>query len=163
MLAGATAGGLVGYIGSSVDGQQVDGTVLIDNCKISAKISSNYQTQASDGQAYGPLGGIVGLMCRANDVSVTIKDSTFNGSIDGYYGIGAAIGDFMSGAVKFEGTIDLADAKLNAAGHAPANRVAYAYCGGKDADVSGATMKIKDGEVAVRSCTKDGTVRDLKK
>ena len=163
MLAGATAGGLVGYIGSSVNGQQVDGTVLIDNCKISAKISSNYQTQVNAGQAYGPLGGIVGLMCRADDINVTIKDSTFNGSIDGYYGIGAAIGDFMSGAVKFEGTIDLADAKLNAAGHAPANRVAYAYCGSKDADVSGADMKIKDGEVAVRSCTKDGTVRDLKK
>ena len=163
MLAGATAGGLVGYIGSSVEGQHVNGTVLIDNCKISAKISSNYQTQASSGQAYGPLGGIVGLMCRADDIDVTIKDSTFNGSIDGYYGIGAAIGDFMSGAVKFEGTIDLADAKLNAAGHAPANRVAYAYCGEIDADVSGADMKIKDGEVAVRNCNKDGTVRDLKK
>lgn len=163
MLTGATAGGLVGYIGSSVNGQQLGGTVLIDNCKISAKISSNYQTQVSSDQPYGPLGGIVGLMCRADDINVTIKDSTFNGSIDGYYGIGAAIGDFQSGKVKFEGTIDLAGAKLNAAGHAPANRVAYAYCGKNDADVSGADMKIKDGEVAVRSCNKNGTARDLKK
>ena len=163
MLTGATAGGLVGYIGSSVNGQQLGGTVLIDNCKISAKISSNYQTQVSFDQPYGPLGGIVGLMCRADDINVTIKDSTFNGSIDGYYGIGAAIGDFQSGKVKFEGTIDLAGAKLNAAGHAPANRVAYAYCGKNDADVSGADMKIKDGEVAVRSCNKNGTARDLKK
>ena len=136
---------------------------MIDNCKISAKISSNYQTQVSSDQPYGPLGGIVGLMCRADDINVTIKDSTFNGSIDGYYGIGAAIGDFQSGKVKFEGTIDLAGAKLNAAGHAPANRVAYAYCGKNDADVSGADMKIKDGEVAVRSCNKNGTARDLKK
>ena len=163
MLTGATAGGLVGYIGSSVNGQQLGGIVLIDNCKISAKISSNYQTQVSSDQPYGPLGGIVGLMCRADDINVTIKDSTFNGSIDGYYGIGAAIGDFQSGKVKFEGTIDLAGAKLNAAGHAPANRVAYAYCGKNDADVSGADMKIKDGEVAVRSCNKNGTARDLKK
>ena len=160
MLAGATAGGLVGYVGASVDGQTLAGTVLIDNCKISAKISSNYQTAES--AAYGPLGGIVGLMCRSKDTTVTIKDSTFNGSIDGYYGIGAAVGDAMYGTLKFKGTVNLADAKLNAAGHAAAYRVGYVYCANSTkAVIDGATINFKSGEAPVASCDGNDNLRNL--
>lgn len=125
-VAGATAGGLVGYIGAASTGTQLSGNVLIEGCTISAKLTSNYTT--AKGPAYGPMGGVIGLICRAQETNVTIKDTVFDGSVDGHYSIGGVVGNFIpqsgqTGKVVIEGTVDASGAKLNAAGHAAATRV----------------------------------------
>ena len=112
---GADGGGLIGYIGSADPKGTVGGNVLIDNCKVSAKVSNNYQYVAS---SYGPVGGIVGFLCRVKPAfELTIKNSTFNGSVDGTTMVGAAIGDMTNDCVvKFEGTNDFSGATINSKG-----------------------------------------------
>ncbi len=129
-VAGATAGGLVGYIGSAYNASAEDylqGKVVIEDCVVSAKLTSNYTTAANT--AYGPMGGVIGLICR-NNASVLVKNTTFNGSVDGHYTIGALVGDCQSSTscLKVEGTIDLSGAKLNEEKWANAKRVGY-FCG----------------------------------
>lgn len=123
VICGADGGGLVGYIGSADPLWEMDGTVLIEGCKVSARVSNNYKYVSS---AYGPVGGIVGFLCRVasdsakynkKDFTLTIKDCTFNGSVDGTTMIGAAIGDLTNNCnVKFEGTNDFEHASINSKG-----------------------------------------------
>ena len=132
----ATAAGLIGYIGSSgdkdivnkvsVDRRLFNGRVTIENCTVSATIEGGPETGA-----YGPCGGLVGFDCRAQESStgkdadsfsgerfeVIIKDCTFNGTVKGYQGVGAAIGDMQNGSLfVFQGTNNFTDATLVALG-----------------------------------------------
>ena len=121
---GADGGGLVGYIGSADPNYNLVGNVLIDNCKVSANVHNNYSYVSS---GYGPVGGIVGFICRVSSdatkygglFSLTIKDCTFDGSVNGTTMIGAAIGDITNKCiVTFEGTNDFSGATLNSEGKA---------------------------------------------
>lgn len=127
--AGATAGGLVGFIGAatSVDGNESErylhGNISIENCTVSAKLTSDY-TQGST--MYGAMGGVIGLICRS-DAHVTVKNVTFNGSVDGHYHIGGIVGEYNSneGYLTFAGTIDASSAQLNGSRYADSQKVAY--------------------------------------
>ena len=117
----ATAAGLVGYVGaSSKNGRLFNGTLTIENCHVSATVIGGPET---DG--YGPCGGIVGFIRRAQEegdmdgdgianelYTIVIKDCTFDGSVTGYQGVGAAVGDMDTGAVIFRGANDFSDATL---------------------------------------------------
>ena len=110
---GAGGGGLIGYLGSAESSGALKGKLLIDNCKVSAYVHTDYDYDAAGG-AYGPVGGILGFGCRVHaSFNLEIKDSTFDGKVEGYTEVGAAIGD-MQGIwnVKFSGTNDFENATL---------------------------------------------------
>ncbi|MBQ9467981.1 MAG: type II secretion system protein [Clostridia bacterium] len=115
VICGADGGGLVGYVGSADPSYNMLGKLTIDNCKVAAKVSNNYKYVSS---GYGPVGGIVGFICRVNAAfELKIKDCTFNGSVDGTTMIGAAIGDMTNNCkVTFEGTNDFSGASINSKG-----------------------------------------------
>lgn len=122
VICGADGGGLVGYIGSADPNYNLVGNVLIEGCKVSASVSNNYKYVSS---GYGPIGGIVGFVCRVSSdatkygglFSMTIKDCTFNGSVDGTTMVGAAIGDMTNVCtINFEGTNDFSGASINSKG-----------------------------------------------
>lgn len=125
VICGADGGGLLGYIGASEDKWNVDGKVTIEGCKVSSKVSNNYKYVSS---GYGPVGGIVGFVCRVTypncsynkdkaTFELKIKDCTFNGSVDGTTMVGAAIGDILAPCnVIFEGTNDFSGASINSKG-----------------------------------------------
>ena len=115
IVAGATAGGLVGYIGGAGDGFKTFGTVTIEGCTVSAKLSSNYVASSN---AYGPMGGFIGLMCRDDQTDVVFKgNNVFNGSVDGHQSVAAIIGDMLAAkSITFQGNFDVSGATLNAKG-----------------------------------------------
>lgn len=120
---GATAAGLIGYVGGSGDGRAVyNGKLTIDNCHVSATVIGGYEWDD-----YGPCGGLIGFSCRAEEGStdkdgdgkkneqynIIIKDCTFDGSVKGYRSIGAAVGDIRNGRYFFLGTNDFSNAVLD--------------------------------------------------
>lgn len=130
IICGADGAGLVGYVGSADPDYRLGGKLTIDNCKVSAKVSNNYQYVQS---SYGPIGGVVGFVCRVDDgkdyknngksyatngiFELIIKDCKFDGSVDGTTMVGAAIGDMTNDCViKFEGTNDFSGATINSKG-----------------------------------------------
>ena len=138
----ATAAGLVAYVGGSGDKNDLfNGNLLIDHCVVSAKVTGLLRVQ--DNTGYGPCGGIIGFTCRAAEESgstkavtqqdgdaatselynVIIKDTTFNGSVDGYKDIGAVIGNMISGNVVLQGNCHFENATLNAKGYSGSTNV----------------------------------------
>jgi len=124
IICGASGGGLVGYVGSADPNYNLVGSLTIDNCKVSAKVSNNYQYVSS---GYGPVGGLVGFLCRVSSdaskygglFSMTINNCTFDGSVDGTTMVGAAIGDVTNKCVvTFSGTNDFSNATINSKGRA---------------------------------------------
>ncbi len=130
VICGADGAGLVGYVGSADPDYRLGGKLTIDNCKVSAKVSNNYQYV---GSGYGPIGGIVGFVCRVDDgnnyknngksyttngiFELIIKDCKFDGSVDGTTMVGAAIGDITNNCkVTFSGNNDFSGATVNAKG-----------------------------------------------
>ena len=110
------AGGLVGYIGSSASyGNDVykigSADITIDNCNVSTKVKS-LDTKGGVG-GYGTAAGLVGFMCRATGWECTINNCTFAGTVDGYAGVSALVGDNLTGTVKLTGTNVVSDAVLN--------------------------------------------------
>ena len=120
-----TAAGLVGYIGcaSSADhtGKDVDGndfsvSVVIDNCHVSAKVSS-VDTESKAG--YADVGGITGLHCRSSKFDITINNTTFDGSVNGYHAVSAICGDAKNqSSLTLSGNISTENATINNLGTA---------------------------------------------
>ena len=113
---GATAAGLIGYIGAATGDGKLAGTVTIEGCESAATVVSTYrQVAESDQDSYGACGGLVGLMCRVDDANftLTVKDSKFTGSVSGYAAVSACIGDKRGKyKVVLEGTNDFTAAGL---------------------------------------------------
>lgn len=117
---GATAAGLVGYIGAATGDGKLAGTVTIEGCESAAKVESSYAYVAEvDQDSYGTCGGLIGLMCRVNygDFTLTVKDTKFTGSVSGFSSVSACIGDIRGNStgickIVFEGTNDFSNAKL---------------------------------------------------
>ncbi len=112
-------GGLIGYIGSSsTNGDSSNGfyavgkgSVIVENCTVSANVKSLDTKTTAIG--YGTAGGIVGFMCRATGWTLTIKDSKFDGKVNGYTDVNAAVGNNQSGRVILTGTNDFSAAQLD--------------------------------------------------
>ena len=114
---GATAAGLIGYIGAATGDGKLAGTVTIEGCESAAKVESTYSalTSAATVQdSYGTCGGLVGLICRQDpSLVITFKDSKFTGTVSGYSSVSACIGDIRGDVIlKYEGTNDFSTAKL---------------------------------------------------
>ena len=135
IVAGATAGGLVGYIGGAGDTCRAFGTVTIEGCTVSAKLTSNYIAAST---SYGPMGGFIGLACRTvnsantDGISLVFKGTnTFNGSVDGHQNVSGIIGDIQDiHAIDFQGTFNM-NGTLNGKNMATKTAAAYsakAYC-----------------------------------
>ena len=109
------AGGLVGYIGSGNtdgDGKAKPITVTIENCHVSANVSSTDTNGVFVG-GYGTVGGILGFMCRAGSFTVNVKDCVFNGNATGNAGVGGLMGCNQSGTVYLSGVNDVSNANLS--------------------------------------------------
>lgn len=108
-------GGLVGYIGSSSTCGATfirnDSYVKMEKCKVSAKVLS--ADTFKDNNGYGLAGGLVSFMCRSGGCKLTVKDCTFDGSVDGNTAIGGFMGFSPRANIVFEGTNDFSDAKIN--------------------------------------------------
>ena len=118
----ATAAGLIGYVGGSSDGRTLfNGRLTLENCHVSATIVGG-----NESDIYGPVGGLVGFVKRASEAGdldwdgvdnepyhIDIVDCSFDGTIQGYRAIGAAVGYLHEGVLTFAGTNDFAGATLD--------------------------------------------------
>lgn len=132
----ANVGGLVGYVGGSGSSRALyNGTLTIEDCHVSAAIEGqlDLETDANykKNSAYGSVGGLIGFSCRCEETTVdndngstfssamketytiVIKDTTFDGSVDGYEDIGGAVGNMVNGNIIFKGVCDFSKAKIN--------------------------------------------------
>ena len=113
IICGAGGGGLVGYLGSAENNGSLQGSLLIENCHVSAHVHSDYDYDSAGG-AYGPVGGFIGFTCRVNTAfNLEFKDCTFDGIVEGHVDLGAAIGDMQGPLnITFSGTNDFSQATL---------------------------------------------------
>ena len=186
----ATAAGLVAYVGGSSDKNYLfNGNLLIDHCTVSARVTGLLKVANNTG--YGPCGGIIGFTCRASEDSgtnkaatqqdydsattevynVIIKDTTFNGSVDGYKDIGAVIGNMISGNLVIQGNCDFSGATLNAKQYSGStNTTGVNYVGKIAGSISsncglyfeGNNIQVIDGDMMVYYNAKTGVaVNDL--
>ena len=142
---------MVGYIGSANgdakgnNGLGLTGSITIDNCQVHADVAS---TDSKSDDGYKAAGGLVGFACRVdnNNLTLTIKDATFDAKLDGFGCLGAAIGALQgSPVVKFEKTINLASANLNQNGTAKASRSLVGYIDTYANVSSTATLNLIEG------------------
>ena len=118
MVCGASGGGLIGYIGNSTGSNLADesikGTIIIDNCHVSTYVHTDYVRAAGKGATdYGVIGGLIGFTCRANNINIEIKDSIFDGKLEGTTVVGGAIGHILSiKSLTFIGTNHFEDATI---------------------------------------------------
>lgn len=119
LVCGADGAILVGYIGSAETSGHLKGSILIEGCQANGKVLSEYAAISGSSSAYGPVGGLIGFTCRAENVDITIKDCIVAGTIDGTTIVGGAIGNVQSvKSLTFEGTNDFSGAKLDQLGTA---------------------------------------------
>ena len=169
----ATAAGLVGYVGSCGDEDVVDhvtvtrrlfnGTLTIVGCHVSANIKGGPETAT-----YGPCGGLVGYALRSKEgtsgkdadgmngelYTIVIEDCTFDGSVTGYQGVGAAVGDMMAGVVIFRGKEDFASATLTSLDPEASNMMGVIgrVTATSDVVVYYSTATIAGGELSAIGC-----------
>ena len=85
---GAGGAGLIGYLGSAESSGELRGSLLIENCHVSAYVHTDYDYDSAGG-AYGPVGGILGFGCRVHpSFNLEFKDCTFDGRVEGHTEVG---------------------------------------------------------------------------
>ena len=91
----ASAGGLVGYIGSAGDGRpSLNGEIHIENCIVECDVTSTATKTATN---YNPVGGIIGFSTRvASTLKVDVKNCTYKGKLTGRTAIGTVCGDVLT-------------------------------------------------------------------